>query len=129
MNKYLSKNPEILREQFFLSFLIALQSLENQKRIVVGLSGGSSLKIFYEELKNRCSEIMPSIREKLFFCLLDERVVDFDDDFSNFKGLKKAFLDELVEKQLLKEENILLPDFTRSEYGKNYTELVEKIDI
>ena len=125
----MNSNPEILGEQFFLSFSAALQSLESQKRIVVGLSGGSSLKIFYEELKNRCSEIMPSIREKLFFCLLDERVVDFDDDFSNFKGLKKAFLDELMEKQLLKMENILLPDFTRSEYGKNYTELVEKIDI
>ncbi|MDP2395489.1 MAG: 6-phosphogluconolactonase [bacterium] len=38
------------------------------------------------------------MRSKIYFCFLDERVVDFNSIDSNYKLVSELFLDELVNK-------------------------------
>lgn len=129
MNKIINNSKDILKKEFFVKFLESLKKLKNNDRIVIWLSWGNSLKIFYEEIKNNFWLIDENLREKIYFCFLDERVVSFEDDNSNYKLCKNLFLDSLIENGLLKKENILLPDFILDNYQLDYFQKVKKIDI
>lgn len=129
MNKIINTDWNILKEQFLKHFLESLEKLKNNNRIVIWLSWWNSLKIFYEIIKNNFSLIDKNIRKKIYFCFLDERVVSFDDENSNYKLCKDLFLDQLIQNWFLKQQNILLPNFTVNNYSQDYFERVKKIDI
>ena len=117
------------KKDFLLYFLKSLEEQKNNEKIVIWLSGWNSLKIFYGELKDNFWKIDKTLRNKIYFCFLDERVVDFESDDSNYKLCKNLFLDELVTKWLIKQEQILLPDFSLKDYEIDYFNKVQKIDI
>ncbi len=125
----MNSDENILKKQFLQYFLESLEKLKNNKRIVIWLSWGNSLKIFYEEIKNNFWCIDKNLREKIYFCFLDERVVSFEDEDSNYKLCKNLFLDQLIHDGYLQQEHILLPHFTLDNYSQDYFQKVQKIDI
>ena len=129
INKTFSKDYDFLKEKFLDSFFDVLKSQIDKERIVIGLSWWNSLKIFYEKLRKGFHIIDAEIRNKIYFCFIDERVVEFEDDFSNYKLVKNLFLDELVNKWLVKQENIFLPDFNIGDFELDYFNKVKNIDI
>jgi 6-phosphogluconolactonase/glucosamine-6-phosphate isomerase/deaminase len=129
ISKTIDQNHETLKKEFFLFFLDNLNSLRDAKKIVIWLSWWNSLNIFYDELKNNFWKLNKTIREKIIFCFLDERIVQFTSDDSNYKNLKDTFLWELLEKWYILEEQILLPDFSLEDYADDYFKKVKKIDI
>ncbi len=129
MNRIINSDENLLKNDFLIDFLKSLEEIKNNERIVIWLSWGNSLKIFYQELKNNFWKINETLRNKIYFCFLDERVVGFEDDDSNYKLCKNLFLDELVTKWLIKQEQILLPDFSLKDYEIDYFNKVKKINI
>lgn len=129
MIRYISSDINFLNEKFFSNLLDIIYSLRKEQRIVIGLSGWNSLKTFYLFLKDNFSRINYDIAEKLFFCLLDERVVGYESEYNNFRFLSDLFLSELVADWFLNQNNILIPDFSESWYEKKYFENVRNIDI
>lgn len=77
-----SDHSKLIRH-FFERFLSALEKLSSQKEIFVGLSGGSSLDIFYAYIQNHFREIPEEIRTKIRFAFLDERIVSVGHPDSN----------------------------------------------
>jgi 6-phosphogluconolactonase/glucosamine-6-phosphate isomerase/deaminase len=75
-------HPE-LQIAFWSEWLRALDHLSSQEEIYVGLSGGSSLDIYYGKIRADLHSINPEIRSRLRFCLLDERIVAEDHPDSN----------------------------------------------
>ena len=124
-----NQNHKILKQQFKYEFLNTIQKLKNQNKIVLWLSWWNSLNIFYTDFVNIFSEIDLETRTKIYFCFLDERVVDFEDDDSNYKQLKNLFLNKLIEKWYINQSQILLPDFSLTEYETDYFNQVKHIDI
>lgn len=129
MNKIMNDNPVVLEQKFLKYLLLSLHTLRDNERIVIGLSGWNSPKVFYGTLRDHYSDIEEDIREKIYFSFLDERVVDFEDDDSNYKLVRQVLLDDLVERWLLESEHILLPDFSLAHSESDYFHKVGKIDI
>ena len=124
MKTIINQNHNTLKYEFKNEFLNSINSLKNNKKIVIWLSWGSSLTIFYSDFLNIFEQIEKSIREKIFFAFLDERIVDFDNDDSNYKQLKNQFLDDLINNWYINQVQILLPVITS--YSIHYTKLYEK---
>ncbi len=129
MKTIINQNHNTLKYEFKNEFLNSINSLKNNKKIVIWLSWGSSLTIFYSDFLNIFEQIEKSIREKIFFAFLDERIVDFDNDDSNYKQLKNQFLDDLINNWYINQVQILLPDFSLKDYKSEYFKKVQKIDI
>lgn len=129
MKIVVNKNTQILKKEFNNHLLNSFKSLKNNDRIVIWLSWWNSLKIFYEDFVNIFEGIDWEIREKIYFCFLDERNVPFDNDDSNYKLVKEIFLDELVKSWFIEQWQILLPDFGLNDYELDYFNKVQKIDI
>lgn len=129
MQTITNNNPETLQKQFNNYLLDCFNSLQNRDRIVVWLSGWSSLNIFYAEVANIFENIDSRLRDKIYFCFLDERVVDFNSIDSNYKLVKDLFLDELLNKWYIKQTQILLADFSLTDYETDYFNQVKHIDI
>lgn len=70
-----SSDHSKLTRLFFSRFLRALEKLSSQEEIFVGLSGGSSLDIFYAYIQTHFKDIPEAIWTKIRFAFLDERVV------------------------------------------------------
>ncbi len=102
-----SSDHSKLSELFFERFLRALEKLFSQKEIFIGLSGGSSLDIFYVYIQNHFREIPEEIRMKIRFAFLDERIVSVDHPDSNEWQLRKKLLAELVEEGSIGETQII----------------------
>ncbi len=129
MQTITNNNPETLKKQFNNYILDCFNSLQNRDRIVIWLSGWSSLNIYYAEFANIFENIDSSLRDKIYFCFLDERVVDFDSIDSNYKLVKELFLAELISKWYVKQTQILLPNFNLNDYETDYFNQVKHIDI
>lgn len=129
MNKIINSDLNLLKSSFLKSFFESLEKLKNNDKITIWLSWWNSLKLFYEELKNNFESINKDLRNKIYFCFLDERIVDFSDENSNYNLVKNLFLDELLEKSLVISENILLPDFTLDNCEYDYFNKIQNIDI
>lgn len=78
-----SSDHSKLTQLFFERFLRVLEKLSLQEEIFVGLSGGSSLDIFYAYIQNHFREIPEEIRTKIRFAFLDERIVSVGHPDSN----------------------------------------------
>ncbi len=130
-----------LQKRFWSSFREALEILTPKEYICIWLSGGSSLDIFYSHIREHFGEIPEDIRKKIRFAFLDERVVPVDHPDSNEWQLREKFLDELVEKGSIGENQILgiwFRHFERSDsevekshpyIAWDYSEWVPYIDI
>lgn len=98
---------------------------ENKDKVILGISGGRSAKGIYQELSKKN---IPW--NKVHFFMIDERLVDLEDDDSNFKLAQENLMDNIT----IPEENIH-PFILKNEndYGvKDYTEEFkefEKYDI
>jgi len=129
MNKIISKDLEILKQEFLVNFLNSLKSIRNNEKIVIWLSGWNSLKSFYGVIKDNFGFIEKEIRDKIYFCFLDERIVDFDHEDSNYKLVKSLFLDYLLKQEYITKDQILLPNFQNSDFLDDYTRKVWVINI
>lgn len=127
--KIININKLQLNKQFFKEFLNSLNSIKENEKIMIGLSGGSSVSSFYTYIKDNYLEIPEEIREKIYYCFLDERVVPLDDNDSNYNQLKKEFLDDLIKNKLLSEESIIKIDLKSPDIAKDYFQRVKHIDI
>ncbi len=83
MNILSSPSHTTLQSLWWDEFTRALTTLATQDEIYIGLSGGSSLDIFYAHLRTHLYSIDTQTRSRLRFCLLDERIVSEDHPDSN----------------------------------------------
>lgn len=119
----------VLRETFSKHFFEALSNLENEERIIIGLSWGSSFDIFYRELSENFHKIPEKIREKIYFAFLDERVVPPAHPERNEFQLRQKFLTKLLVDWLIREEQILSVDIGVDDIAWTYSPKVPKIHI
>ncbi len=96
-----------LQSVFWTELLHSILALSPREEIYIGLSGGSSLDIFYKKISENLHSIDPEIRSRLRFCLLDERIVSEDHHDSNLGQLRKKFLTQLIESGNIDESQIL----------------------
>lgn len=129
MQQFISNDKKYLQETWFQSFADSLKVLKHNDQIMIGLSWWSSINDFYQTLKDKFYTIQQDIRKKMFFCLLDERLVSYDDPDSNIKMLREQILDEIVNKWFIKENQIILPDLNSNNIWYEYFEKIKKIDI
>jgi len=118
-----------LNKLFFEEFIRVLGTYKNSELIMIWLSWWSSVISFYNYLSEHYLKIPENIRNKIKYCFVDERIVDLDHKDSNYKQLKDTFLDDLIEKWFLKEDDILKIDLKSDYIYKDYYEKVKNIDI
>lgn len=87
--------------------------LLKKERIIFGITGGRSVSGIFKLLKEKN---IPWGNVHIF--MLDERLVPIDDKESNFRLAKENFIDELISKGLLPEENV--HPFAMDESKKNF---------
>lgn len=93
METIFETNRQILAQRAVTAFFETVSSLDTKlPAITVGLSGGSSLLEFYGTVAPRIRELPESVRKKLRFALLDERLVASNHPDSNFKLLSERFV-------------------------------------
>jgi len=130
MNKnIINCNLGELNKLFFEEFIDVLNSYENNEIIMIWISGWSSVTSFYNYISENYLKISESIRNKIKYCFVDERIVDLNHKDSNYKQLKDTFLGDLVKKDLLKEKNILSINLKEENISKDYFNRVKNIDI
>ena len=79
-----------------------IELLKKQNTVVLAVPGGRSVAGIFELLK-----VEDSIEwSKVHIFIVDERLVSFDDEESNFKLVKEHFVDELEKNGKLPETNI-----------------------
>ncbi len=115
----------------FNCFKNTLESLAKTKDLItVALSGGSSVKAIYDQIKERGGEIGADVWSKVRFCFADERIVPLTSEDSNYKFVMDLFLRTLVDRGLIKEEAVLKVKVDEEFPHISYTEaLAEGIDI
>lgn len=113
-----------LEEELFKEFLNTIYKFKEDKSVYIGLSWGNSIRSFYLNLKENFHKIPKYLRNKIIFFYLDERVVPFDSEQSNYKFTKELFLNYLIEEKFIKENQILIPTF-----DKTYLQNINKIQI
>lgn len=105
--------------------------LRKQDYVVLGIPGGRSVSGVFALLKNE--ERIPWKKVHIF--MVDERLVPLSSEESNFKLAKNAFIDNLIEKNLLPKGNIHAfitkekPDFGLSDYERELIKYREHYDI
>jgi 6-phosphogluconolactonase len=106
MHTLSSSSHSEVQSGFWTHFVWSLTALSTQDEIYIGLSGGSSLDIFYAYLHDHLQSIDSDIQSRLRFCLLDERIVSEDHPDSNVWQLRKKFLTQLIESGSIDESQI-----------------------
>ncbi|MDD5377142.1 MAG: 6-phosphogluconolactonase [Candidatus Gracilibacteria bacterium] len=124
-----SHEKEKLASLAFTSFLEQLHSFRNQRHLIIGLSGGTSLLAFYEALRNFFPFLEPELRKKIRFVFLDERLVPLDHPDSNYRLLSGILFAPLLEKKLLSEEQIFAVRTDITDPVMEYFSRVPHIDI
>tara|TARA_Y100000310_G_C20525648_1_gene735874 strand:+ start:142 stop:837 length:696 start_codon:yes stop_codon:yes gene_type:complete len=75
--------------------------LTTQEKVVLGLAGGTSVAGVYDWLKETTVDW-----KKVHVFLVDERMVDIEDDASNFKLIRSSFTHDLVTSGKMLQEQI-----------------------
>jgi len=83
---------------------LASQSANNQ--IVVALPGGRSVVKLLGAMLPAIRALAPSVRSKLQFFMVDERVVELTSPDSNFKMLHELFYSKAIEEKLISESQL-----------------------
>lgn len=117
-----------LQSNFWREFQREIEALSKKTEIYIWLSGWTSFDIFYDILRENFWTLESWIREKIRFCLLDERVVPVDHPDSNLWQLRIKFLDFLIDQGYISENQILGIGYT-DHIAKEYSESLPCIDI
>ena len=123
-----------LNKQVLDLFLdIVLNLLEEKSQIILGIAGGRSVAGLFELLRNKHS-LIPWGNINIF--MIDERIVPLENKHSNFKQARETFIDELIEKGIIKKSNIHpfvmdpdVDDFGGSKYCEELKRFGGKYDI
>lgn len=112
---FCSHEDELYRRAAAIITDFIKKELVYKEYVVFGISGGRSVSGIYKLLKDK--QALQWDRIHLF--MADERLVPPDDAGSNFKLAKDEFIDELVKKGYLPEENIhpFIPDTSSKDGG------------
>ncbi|MBS3079942.1 6-phosphogluconolactonase [Candidatus Pacearchaeota archaeon] len=128
----INDSVSVLEKKVFNLIAENINRLAREKeRIVLAIPGGSSVNgIFYNLKEGNISW------EKVHIFMVDERLVPLNSEESNFKLAKESFIDELLGRALIYEENIhpFLYDSLNKEdcirkYSKDLEEIGGKFDI
>lgn len=127
-----NKNVEELMKTTATFIIDEMEELaKTQKKISIGLVGGTSVSKLYSELATRKSKAW----EKCHFFIIDERYVPIDNKESNFKFAKETLLEPLLKKNLIQDEFIhpmrteLKGIQTAKDYSKQFETYAAPIDI
>lgn len=108
----------------------AVQTIgEKQQTVTIGLSGGTSLLLFYRALIELFSAMEIVLRKKIRFAFLDERLVSLTHPDSNYRLLSEVLFAPLLEKDLLTIEQILVVRTDIDDSAIEYSFQVPNIDI
>ena len=129
MHTIRSTSHHSLQISFWQELQKVLSDCSDQESIVIGLSGGSSLDIFYEVLALNFVLLEWAIREKIRFVFLDERMVPRGHTDSNEWQLRVKFLTRLLESGGIQESQILSVDTSLTDPWLRYSTRVPHIDI
>lgn len=110
-------------------FLERLYVFQHQEYITIGLSGGTSLISFYEGLRDSFMIIPDEIQKKIRFAFLDERLVSLDNPESNYHLIDKILFSPLVQKKMIRHEQIHIVKIDDNSPATQYTIQVSSIDI
>ena len=91
------------------------KQLVSKEYVVLGIAGGRSAAGVFGLLKYELD-----IRwDRVHLFMVDERLVPLDDEDSNFRLVKEEFIDSLIEKGILPEENVhpFIPDEKGTDAG------------
>jgi len=128
LNIISNENVDELSENAVDNFFSIIRSIEKEK-IFVALSGGSSVKGFYNQLKKDSDKLEKKYWAKICFCFADERIVDLKDEDSNFKEVNEALFKELIFKNIITKKYIITINPISNNIAKDYSDKVESIDI
>ncbi len=99
-----NNNTIKLNAEAFNIFVSCINDLlKIQDRIILGIPGGSSVLGLFKLLKENYS-LLPW--ENIHIFLIDERIVDLDNEFCNFKQANETFISELLLKNIINRKNI-----------------------
>jgi 6-phosphogluconolactonase len=103
MVKLISIKERAMLEQFTADlFVQKIQGLlQKQKQINIAICGGRSVSGIFSALKNKRIQW-----KKIHIFMVDERLVPITDRESNYKLARDSFIDELIQKKMLLEENM-----------------------
>ena len=106
------------------ALFIELEGLSNREHLVLGLCGGRSVVGLLSTLRGwvvsgSISPKRSELLKRLQFFMVDERLVPFTDEQSNYGMLKKNLLDDLVERGVIRSEQLhpFTPRGELSDYG------------
>lgn len=127
----INKNINVLKEDFFNKFLNRLMMFSENENIMIWLSWWTSLDEFYDIILNKYKIIPEDIRNKIKYCFLDERIIELENDDSNYKQVKEKFFSKLIENNLLNEWNIIKinNNLKTKEIADKYNATIDKINI
>ncbi len=97
--------------------------------ILISVVGGNSVNLFYKKIIEKSNNLKKRYWRKIRFCFGDERLVDLNDNNSNFKLVNKILFKPLIEKNLINKNQIFEIDINKKNYYKNYCALVRKVNI
>ena len=130
MKQYHFNNITTLASAAFDNFKAVLETLSAQPKIMIALSGGSSVEPLYQQIGKRYNEIPASVWQKVVFCFADERLVPLDSADSNYKGACESFLTTLIEAQVITSDAVATVNTESHNADSEYTAKVgNKMDI
>ena len=107
-----NKNINILNEEVFQLLSNTINDiLKEQDEVVLGIPGGRSVTGLFKLFKNKYT-LLPW--DSIHIFMTDERIIPLDDEYSNFKQAKEAFIDDLLLYDVFNKNNIHPANWTRS---------------
>ncbi|MCG6201290.1 6-phosphogluconolactonase [Psychromonas antarctica] len=130
MKEYHYNSVTNLASSAFDKFKASLESLSSQTKIIIALSGGSSVEPLYQQIAKRYNEIPLSLWQKVIFCFADERLVPLDSPDSNYKAACNSFITVLIQAQVIANEAVATVNCDSKTAHLEYTAKVgNKVDI
>jgi 6-phosphogluconolactonase len=110
-------------------FSIVREVLSKKNKVYVALSGGNSVKPFYENILFLSKFLTKDLWERVYFCFADERIVPLDSPDSNYNLVKEIFFNVLLEQGLIEENQIISIDPNSKDVVEDYNKKVPRVDI
>ena len=121
MKQYFFNDIEDLAFKAFDKFKATLETLSSQPKIIIALSGGSSVEPLHKQIATRYSEIPLSIWHKIIFCFADERLVPLNSPDSNYKAACDSFLNVLFQAKVIKKTAVATVNYDSNCAHNDYT--------
>jgi len=125
-----NSNLDKLSKEVIQNFFDKIKRLaKDDDKIFIALSGGTSLNNFYENLLKFASNLEQKFWSKIIFCFADERIVPLYNQDSNYRQLKETFLNKLIEKKNISENQIIKINPNSKNPQIEYSNLISRVDI